>query len=543
MTMSLPVFELGRPELDPGRVAALAADLFELEGEVTEDGERLSVSDENLLLEVFVASGDLFAADRAQLWNPSLRPSLPKPEEAYDRARELIRRHDLWQTQGDLVELVELGAGATHVAARGRRRARADRRSRQLDVQARFVLGIRNPGVDSESKVLPVIGGGGKLTLTFGDGGRLIGANGGFRPIGEPHVVDALDVDEAFARLGADGDLGEVDRRGAYLAYYMAPGDVVQELLTPVWVFTSDFEVEHAGGKGSSTVHARHTFVAATDHGPVFPEAEVQPERSDRAPAGRAPRSERAARALNPSEAGTSWVKQIDQSQPLNGSPANAQGFVDGLSADGWQTNFNWGDLNAWESDWHSDDDTWVDAADFVFYTGHANQNGWVLCVPGKKQSVLLTPSAVGAAPASPGDLYGQNDLEWFAVAACGPLQDDVISPGGGDVLSRWDGAFDGLHTMLGYGAITFDNTDEGRKLARYTRDGMSVIDAWFRTAREVQPATNNRGAPDGPDIWVGAMWVTKAGVDPSSDHIWGHGSVSADPAAPSQLVCMWTTC
>ena len=45
------------------------------------------------------------------------------------------------------------------------------------------------------------------------------------------------------------------------------------------------------------------------------------------------------------------------------------------------------------------------------------------------------------------------------------PLQDDVISAGGGDVLSRWDGAFDGLHTMLGYGAITFDNTDEGRKL------------------------------------------------------------------------------
>lgn len=315
-----------------------------------------------------------------------------------------------------------------------------------------------------------------------------------------------------------------------------------------MWVFATDFEVEHAGGRSRSTVHARHTFVAATEHGPVFPTLEAQGERSARGPAGaaaspRAPRVERAARALNPSEAGTSWVKQIDQSTPLNGSPANAQGFVDGLSADGWSVTFNWGDLNAWESDWHSDDDTWVDAADFVFYTGHANQNGWVLCTPGKKQSVLLTATAVGGAPSSPGDLYGQNDLEWFAIAACGPLQDDVISPGGGDVLSRWDGAFDGLHTMLGYGAITFDNTDEGRKLARYTRDGMSVIDAWFRTAKEVQPATNGRAAPDGPDIWVGAMWVTKAGADPSGDHIWGHGSVSADPSAPSQLVCMWTTC
>ncbi|KRC88870.1 hypothetical protein ASE25_13715 [Terrabacter sp. Root85] len=543
MTTSLPVFELGRPRLDLERVAALAADLLQLRGEVTEDGDRLSVSDENLVLEVFTASGELFAADRSQLHNPSLRPVLPTPDEAYALARGLMERHDLAPRTGDLVELVELGPGGTHVAARARRRARADRRTRQLDVQARFTLGIRNPGVDSEPKVLPVIGGGGKLSFTFGDGGRLIGANGGFRPVGDPTFVDALDVDEAFERLGSGDTL---DREGAYLAYYLAPGDVGQTVLTPVWVFTSAFDVDHAGGRGRSTVHGRHTFVAATDRGPVFAQVEEQSERRDRPPAARRPfdrKGARADRAVNPSEAGTSWVRQIDQSTPLGGSPANAQGFVDGLSADGWQMNFNWGDLNAWESDWHSDDDTWVDAADFVFYTGHANQNGWVLCVPGKKQSVLLTPSSVGAAPASPGDLYGQNDLEWFAVAACGPLQDDVISAGGGDVLSRWDGAFDGLHTMLGYGAITFDNADEGRKLARYTRDGMSVIDAWFRTAKEVQPATNGEAAPDGPDVWVGAMWVTKAGVDPSGDHIWGHGSVAADPTAPTQLVCMWTTC
>ena len=53
----------------------------------------------------------------------------------------------------------------------------------------------------------------------------------------------------------------------------------------------------------------------------------------------------------------------------------------------------------------------------------------------------------------------------------------------------------------------------------------------------------NGESAPDGPDVWVGAMWVTKPGVDPSGDHIWGHGSVSADPTSPSHLVCMWTTC
>ena len=223
--------------------------------------------------------------------------------------------------------------------------------------------------------------------------------------------------------------------------------------------------------------------------------------------------------------------------------PANAQGFVNQLSAEGWPINFNWGDANAWESDWDANDDSYVDAADFVFYTGHASLNGWLLVTPGTNNFVTVTPSVVGASPQTPGDRWGQNDLEWVVVAACGPLQDEILSPGGGDVLHRWDGAFDGLHTLMGYGAITFDNTDEGRKIAQYSREGTPLIDAWFRTAQEVQPSTNGAGAPDGPTVWVGAMYVVKAGVDPRNDHLWGRGSVSADPTSPTMLVCMWTPC
>jgi hypothetical protein len=236
-------------------------------------------------------------------------------------------------------------------------------------------------------------------------------------------------------------------------------------------------------------------------------------------------------------EAGTSW---IGTSGGLPGSQNNAQGFVDGLAADGWSVNFNWGDANAWESDWRRNDDDWVDAADFVFYTGHADQNGWVLSQPDDGSLIF---SETGSAPGSPGDLWGRQDLEWMVIAACGPLQDELLASGGGDVLSRWDGAFDGLHVLMGYGAVTFDNQDEGRKLVEYARQGQPLIDAWFRTAREIQPSTNGFPAPDGPTVWVGAMYVIAPGADPRNDHLWGHGSVSADPTSPSTLVCMWTTC
>src|SRR5262249_26141523 len=79
---------------------------------------------------------------------------------------------------------------------------------------------------------------------------------------------------------------------------------------------------------------------------------------------------------------------------------------------------------------------------------------------------------------------------------------------------------------MMGYGAITNDNVDEGRKIAQYAKSGSTLINSWFRTAQEVQPFSNGAGAPDGPTIWVGAMWVGKNGADPSNDHAWNYGSV-----------------
>jgi hypothetical protein len=90
------------------------------------------------------------------------------------------------------------------------------------------------------------------------------------------------------------------------------------------------------------------------------------------------------------------------------------------------------------------------------------------------------------------------------------------------------------VHQLLGYGAITFDNTEEGRRIGQYCRFGMTVANAWFRAAKEIQPSTNGASAPDGPTVWVGMMWVGRDGIDPIGDHAWSHGSVSADPTSPS---------
>ncbi len=57
---------------------------------------------------------------------------------------------------------------------------------------------------------------------------------------------------------------------------------------------------------------------------------------------------------------------------------------------------------------------------------------------------------------------------------------------------TRWAGAFDGLHLLLGYATESFDDTTEGSMFARTLLDDESPAPvrcaAWVTTAIEVQP-------------------------------------------------------
>lgn len=529
MSTRLPVFPISRVAANPDKLDRIITDVFGAKEPKHEQGEgEIHASRGAVSASLDRASGGVYAADTRHQWKPSAsKPDLLSAKDAYERAGELLHRLKLVPRfdDGAPFVLTELGAGKTLLATKSNGR----RAHHALDVQARYAVGVRNPGVEGAPDVLPVVGGGGKFNIAFGDKGRPVGYSGLWRKAGEAELVEAIDQREARDRYRKMTSHLEVTDVRSFLAYYAAPYGTTQEMLTPVWVFGGNLTVD--GRK----VPMRLVTIPATEFGPKIPTYEAQPMRKKQA--RQFDRDDDVAAHANPYEAGTSW---IGTSGNLPGSHDNAKGFVDGLAADGWLVNFNWGDGNAWESDWRKNDDTWVDAADFVFYTGHADMNGWVLATP---DDGSLSYTEVGGGPADPGDLWGQQDLEWLIVAACGPLQDEVISKGGGDVLARWDGAFDGLHSLMGYGAITSDNKEEGKRIVQYAKQGTPLIDAWFRTAREIQSSTNGAKPPDGPDVWVGAMYVIAGSADPRNDHLWGHGSVSADPKNPNTLVCMWTTC
>jgi hypothetical protein len=212
-------------------------------------------------------------------------------------------------------------------------------------------------------------------------------------------------------------------------------------------------------------------------------------------------------------DVGTEW---IGTSQGLSGSRDNANGFVQGFRSRGVHVSFNFGDHAAWERDFKMNSrggnaTNYADNVDLLFYTGHANGNGFTF--PGNRDDGWLTYPDAG---------YGMNDLEWMVIAACGPLQ---RMSDGVHVFDRWGPAFRGLHILMGYATVSGDNRVEGEKFSRYLlQDRMSMRQAWAKTATEVQSSSVIYSYM----VPLGSGWISNF-----NDHFWGRGSVGPDISNP----------
>lgn len=538
----LPVYLLAQPGVETDRAAEILHNLHdgpmpqEVRSEDRPDAVvRRAGSKE---VEIYKASGGVWVRDRNELWNPTRRPDLPSQDQARELADRFLAENELPPARDERIDFGFAGYSETAVAEDGPEGAGGDDKT-VLDVQVDYDTKVVVKRPDGETLSLPVVGGGGNFKVAIGDQGSIIGFTGVWRPIAqvesEEEILTKEEALEQFREMAGEARLVDSD---AYLAYYSAPAFEEQTHLAPVWVVGGELEV------GEERVPMRRTIIAATKYGPRPPDlpARIRTPDDKALPADPderdTPEQVSWLRGLGETlllvppvawaqlEAGTSW---IGPSQGLTGSPANASGFVEGLVAAGWRKNFNWGEAAAFEADWRRDDDDWVDGADAVFYTGHANSAGWVLNNP---EDTFLRFSEVQGGG---GDLYGNTDIEWIVIAACGPHQSSHFTGNVGNAFDRWRGIFDGLHVFLGYGAVTFDNFSEGRRVVQLARGGWPIIDAWFRTAWEIQPLFNGELPPDGPVVFVTAMYAHMGDHATRNDHLWGMGPTVADPVGAGQ--------
>ena len=139
---------------------------------------------------------------------------------------------------------------------------------------------------------------------------------------------------------------------------------------------------------------------------------------------------------------GAEWIG-ITQGLPYASS--NTRGFLSKVEKAGVNVAFNWGEQVAYHKDFAKETDSQgIETVDFLFYTGHAYGLGFFFESKEEKRSFTSDQAS-----------WGEQDLEWLLIAACGPLQEKEA---GIPWWLQWGRAFNGLHLMLAYANTTFDN-------------------------------------------------------------------------------------
>jgi hypothetical protein len=218
----------------------------------------------------------------------------------------------------------------------------------------------------------------------------------------------------------------------------------------------------------------------------------------------------------------------VGTSMGLPGCIPDTTGFNARMALSGIPTQFLWMNLNAWERDFKDpskpsgQDQLYADDVDETFYCGHANGNGFSF--PGSQTDGFLDYNDA---------FWGNRDLEWLGIAACGPLQN--VS-NGLQWYQRWGPAFGGLHLLLGYETTSSDVTGEGFDFANnqlgtfWWGTPMKVRDSW------IWMAIANQGSSV---RWAEMGVFGPGGVTNYNDYFWGKGPTGPD-IFPGSFTGFW---
>jgi hypothetical protein len=484
---------------------------------ITGDGKKVVVVKKNQ--KIYYEDTSKLMRDPQSQEAKDAQKNLPDQANAKAKSEKLLAETNLGPASGGVLSLQPAtvsGSGAAIFDV-----ASGTEEIVQLDVVSTSTLKLVDEGLD-----VPVIGT--SYQVILGANGEVTGYSGPQPQLKATRGKKSKAITRESAEAKFKEDNKNATNVNSKFLYYASPDE---NILLPVYAISSSTNLD--GGISPM----RTTLVSAIEGREVYPGKEQK--RADKGRKETQPKSTPTADMRDSNELrimsgipGEAATEYIGVSGGLSQSRANALGFTSALRNAGWTINFEWGDYNCWESDFIANDDSYVDSTDILFYSGHANANGWMAYPP---NSNFVSYTSVGTRCGTP-DIWGTNDLEWLVIAACGPLQDSHIPGASGDAFTRWGGAFDGLHALLGYAQVTYDQPYEGPWFANNMKAGMPVIDAWFKAARDAQP--------DGHGIYAVALYGVKNGVSCRNDHLWGYGSVASDPyPCPDTLVLTWYPC
>jgi hypothetical protein len=480
-------------------------------------------------LDINMRTGEVWMADEAKLWKPKFDGPThgPLPETAADRAETFLRDIGLgpFVPAGyphDVKVPMPVESRAVRCILNRKTGKFGPRVEIWLDSYASFITRVDVTALSPPGTTwVPLVGRGLKRGVTFAPNGDIIAFHGAvprqraksfLRP-----MIEREESQNAFrARLHQLDFFGAIESELAYQWNEGSGGAV----LHPVWLHSASVmtrEGEYAPkpmALPTVAYPAAQSYVDLTGDCPtVLSAGWLSPTMP----------------AAAPLATGVWWFEDGEIS-----AKRNAHGFLGGMSNAKWQIVADRGGIKGLKDDWLAHASKGVDQADLVYYAGHADGQGW--CFDSLDNCAQVSDSALGDGDVS-SHFYGQR-LKWLVICACGPLQDQIVTYGHGDAFDRWRGAFDGLHTMVGYATPIGDRCHVGERLASLLPN-TTVIDAWLRAAREIQVGP---GASEGSTVRAAALYAFDCSSnDPLLDSVGPTPIFAKQSPQPHIFTGIWT--
>ncbi|RME58880.1 MAG: hypothetical protein D6790_11315, partial [Caldilineae bacterium] len=138
-----------------------------------------------------------------------------------------------------------------------------------------------------------------------------------------------------------------------------------------------------------------------------------------------------------------------------------------------WYPRFVFGNGQAWESDWTTNENAYVDSVDLAYFAGHGWNGGFVMGVGGRNHNDPYVQYGEVQ------NKWGDRDADWIGIAACNVLEDAH--------KVDWARTMRGLRLLMGF-VTTMADVPHGEKFGKYIRLNYTMTQAWFRAADDLQP-------------------------------------------------------
>jgi hypothetical protein len=195
---------------------------------------------------------------------------------------------------------------------------------------------------------------------------------------------------------------------------------------------------------------------------------------------------------------GVEWINTFSgpcKQHNLTNRANDAEGFQNAMASAGHTSVFDWGDGNAWETDFRhpdygGDSLNWSDDVHFCYFTDHGGNSGKVF-------SIFFTSKHDNCSGSSDTWRLGAKSLKWMVFDTC----DLVLDTSAGSV-SEWFGPMQGVHIVFGFVNLAYDDGGRGASFGHDAGSGAGLTNAWLDDAVGSDTRQTAIAIAAGPTQW-----------------------------------------